>query len=124
MVLPSDLEIETAEEKLCVLPVDAGEFGQMPSTNVTVNSCAETVPQSINEEKITPLSEEDCKKLIGPILPPMNEQLEGKTSGNTYEETKQKSKKDCICDNISDRGFYVCIFVFVSVCVISKLICL
>ena len=94
VVLPSDSEMETAEEKLCVLPVDAGELGQMPSTNVS--KALITEGQS---------------------------ELEG-NNNNRSKETKQRSKKVCICDNISDRGFYVCSFVFVSVCVISKLICL
>ena len=86
MVLPSDLEIETAEEKLCVLPVDAGEFGQMPSTNV-----------------------------FKALIPEGQSELEG-NNNNGSKETKPKSKKVCICDNISDRGFYACIS---SVCVIS-----
>ena len=86
VVLPSDLEMETAEEKLCVLPVDAGEFGQIPSSNVS--KALITEGQS---------------------------ELEG-NNNNGSKETKPKSKKVCICDNISDRGFYACIS---SVCVVS-----
>ena len=97
----------------------------------THHSYDETFPQSVSEEWIAPLPEDECNQLIGPVPPPLNQemreelnavlpesphqsQLEGKDQGNAPTETRQKASKEVriynsIPDNSSDFMLASCV---------------